>query len=819
MATSIGDPFGSIYRYVETATTAPGAFETDFMVGQTIGGVVLTIAMRLLIKNQVDATTNGIYAAQEAGAPLRVDDLPESDNAAGFFVFVRGGSLVGQCWECIGPNATVGSDPLVWSRVDAAGTLDTVRGGTGTTSLGGTNTLLYTPAGGAPIAAITTAASGVLVTSAGGVPSIASSLPPSIAAASMRLTTPTISDGGSRAYTIAPTTTLDAPQQLLIPKTTSTQTFVLDSLAQTLANKTLTGSIFSDGAGRLAVIDTSGISPGTVTLSVPAVGGTIATQAYVAGISSGISQRQACRAKTTGIILVVASGSGVGKTLTSVLPGLLNLLGGFDGVALAVGDRVLVDSALFGSPNASCGIYTVTNAGSALTSWVLTRATDADTTAELPTGSTTFVTSGATAAGTSWTLTTSSPTIDVTPTLWTQSGTGTSYNFAGGVVSSGNSVSIGTSPTIGTTSNTVFVNSSAVAAQPLLSSGTVGTPAAYGTISLANPNSVSGVLPVASGGTARTSFTTNALHYGSFQQTNTLASAVLATDSGGVPALTRTLPAGLCFAAGPTIASGAFGVQIAAGTLTANSVATLPPGSYSDTFAMVAATQVLSNKTLADPTISGSIRDSSGTECLQFLAAPTAARTMIAGSTIGASSGDLTIASPAALATLRIKGTTAAATITADPAADYALVLPPADGPDGYVLATNGAGQLSWSWRETTNKTYLPIGSRCEAITATYQTVAAATLPAITCSAADLAFTIGDIGSGGDARNVSVRIQGLSGTIYAEYTGVNASGQYSIPFLVLPAAQDLMQLQVAKSADGGACPAVLGVTLMLRESA
>lgn len=804
------DPFGTLYRYVETVTSTAGNMSTDYSVGQVVSGVTLTIAARILIKDQADPIQNGIYAAQESGEPLRTDDMSVDSYAAGFYVYVLGGTAAGQAWECIGPNATVGTDPLVWQRIDALGTLDPARGGTGTAALGGTNALLYTPSANAPIASIAAVNSAVLVSSPAGVPSMSTVLPPNLSATNMRHATPQISDGGTRTYTIAPTTTLDASQQLLLPKTTSTQTFVLDSLAQTLANKTLVNATFADASGtKLATFDTSSISPGTVTLAIPAVGGTIATQAYVAGISGGISQRPACRAKTTGIHLVTASGSGVGKTLTSVLPGLLNILGGFDGVALATGDRVLVDSALFGSPSASCGIYTVTNPGGVLTSWVLTRATDADTSAELPTGTTTFVTSGATAAGTSWTLTTASPTIDVTPTVWTQSGTGTSYNFTGGLTPSGNSVSIGTSPTIGTTASSAFVNSSAVTSQVLLSSGTIGTAASYGPLPLGNANATSGTLPIASGGTSQTSFTANALHYGAFAQTNTLAAAVLTTDPAGVPSLSRTLPADLTFAGGPAIASGAFTLQVAAGTLTANATATFPAGAYADTVVLANTTQVLTNKSLSEPKILGALCDATGTQSLGLLPAPSAAYTLLAGTTLGTTTGDLTVVAPLAASTIRLRGTVSALSLTADPdTTPYQLQMPPTDGAAGYVLATDGAGVLNWVWREPAIVTYLSLlTNTAEATSTTYQTVQATTLPDITCTAATIAFTIGDVG----ARMISVRLVGTA-TTYAEYTGINAPGQYAANFLTLPTGQDLLRLQICKSADGDANPQLLGVT-------
>jgi hypothetical protein len=67
-----------------------------------------------------------------------------------------------------------------------------------------------------------------------------------------------------------------------------------------------------------------------------------------------------------------------------------------DGVAVRAGDRVLVKNQPSGRQREN-GVYVVTNAGSTGTAWRLTRAADADTTAELPAGSFIRVTEGTSA--------------------------------------------------------------------------------------------------------------------------------------------------------------------------------------------------------------------------------------------------------------------------------------------------------------------------------------------------------------------------------------------------------------------------------------
>lgn len=71
-----------------------------------------------------------------------------------------------------------------------------------------------------------------------------------------------------------------------------------------------------------------------------------------------------------------------------------------DGVAPAVGDRVLVAAE---APDWHNGIYTVTSLGSAGTKWTMTRATDDDEAADMVAGASCYVTSGTLYAGTVWT--------------------------------------------------------------------------------------------------------------------------------------------------------------------------------------------------------------------------------------------------------------------------------------------------------------------------------------------------------------------------------------------------------------------------------
>lgn len=96
--------------------------------------------------------------------------------------------------------------------------------------------------------------------------------------------------------------------------------------------------------------------------------------------SVGLVWRPPVRAATTGALPTNTynnGSSGVGATLTATANGAFPAQ---DGVTPSVGDRLLVKNEASALKN---GVYTLTNAGSAGTQWVLTRATDADTWAEL----------------------------------------------------------------------------------------------------------------------------------------------------------------------------------------------------------------------------------------------------------------------------------------------------------------------------------------------------------------------------------------------------------------------------------------------------
>lgn len=317
-----------------------------------------------------------------------------------------------------------------------------------------------------------------------------------------------------------------------------------------------------------------------------------------------------------------------------------------DGVSLALNDRVLVTGQTTGSEN---GIYHVTTVGSGSNgTWA--RSPDADATGDMTAGMVVMVTEGTSYADTSWKITTDDPI------------------------------------TLGTTSIT-FAQASAHA---------------YGTIAVSGQSSivadsVGDTLTIAAGNNI--SLTTNA-------STDTLtvsatgiptAISELSNDSGystttgTVTSVAMTVPVGLSVSGTPVTTSGTLAVSLAAGysiptttkqtqwdsayTLTNALTATSTELNYVDgvtsaiqtqldTKITASSTDTLTNKTLTSPQVGTDIRLNAQAE-LEFYDSD--------------SSNYVSFRAPA--------------TITSN----ITWTLPASDGTADQVLATDGAGTLSWA--------------------------------------------------------------------------------------------------------------------------
>jgi hypothetical protein len=104
---------------VDVATTANGTITTAFDNGSTVDGVTLTTNMRILIKDQTDATVNGIYTVNGSGSPTRVTSI---EHANVLVVVAQGTANAETLWKCTNDTVALGTDSLTFSKIGAPGT-------------------------------------------------------------------------------------------------------------------------------------------------------------------------------------------------------------------------------------------------------------------------------------------------------------------------------------------------------------------------------------------------------------------------------------------------------------------------------------------------------------------------------------------------------------------------------------------------------------------------------------------------------------------------------------------------------------------------
>ena len=100
---------------VEVATAVAGTLATSFAAGQVVDGYTLVAADRILIKDQADAVTNGVYVVQASGAPTRATDLAVGMNAGCSAVFAQRGTANADCsFVQTNNDSVVGTDGLAF---------------------------------------------------------------------------------------------------------------------------------------------------------------------------------------------------------------------------------------------------------------------------------------------------------------------------------------------------------------------------------------------------------------------------------------------------------------------------------------------------------------------------------------------------------------------------------------------------------------------------------------------------------------------------------------------------------------------------------
>ena len=254
-----------------------------------------------------------------------------------------------------------------------------------------------------------------------------------------------------------------APVTIAIDSTVATLSGI-----QTLTNKSISGStntftnIPNSGLTNSSVtVGSTAISLGSSSLTLagltsvtltqnPVSALQAATKQYVDDVASGINFHNACSYATTvdlGSVTYNNGASGVGATLTNAGTQAALVIDGhtFTSTDATNAVRILVKNESNGAYN---GIYTLTNPGSVSTNWVLTRATDYDSSGagqnEIDAGDFTLILSGTTNANTGWIQTTPLPiTIGTTALVFVQFGAGAvTYSAGTGLTLSTNTFSI-----------------------------------------------------------------------------------------------------------------------------------------------------------------------------------------------------------------------------------------------------------------------------------------------------------------------------------------------------------------------------------------
>ena len=316
--------------------------------------------------------------------------------------------------------------------------------------------------------------------------------------------------------------TVTASSAVILDANSKVDTWNVDQIninGNTISSTDTNGNIILDPNGTGVVnVNTSRIT----NVTDPTQAQDAATKSYVDATSSGLDVKSACKYATAAALSAVtyANGSsGVGATLTANANGALSV----DGASPSADDRILVKDQAAQLQN---GIYTVTATGSGSAVFVLTRATDYDTTADVTDGTFTFIQEGSANADNGYVMTTNgSITMGTTAIAFDQFSGAGQITAGAGLTKTGNTIDIGAGTGITVNANDIQVASNYAGGTSIVSLGTVTTGAwtatavgtqyggtgqnfssSTGVISLSSGTaSVSAQLPVSLGGTGAAS--------------------------------------------------------------------------------------------------------------------------------------------------------------------------------------------------------------------------------------------------------------------------------------------------------------------------
>jgi len=207
-------------------------------------------------------------------------------------------------------------------------------------------------------------------------------------------------------------------------------------IAGTICDKTLASPVLCGTISGNAFLDEDNMASDSATK----VASQQSIKAYVDSVASGLDLKCSSHAATTANLSADYSNgsSGVGATLTNnSTQAALSV----DGQTMASAERVLVKDQSAAAQN---GIYTVTTVGDGSSNWVLTRATDFDTSTEITSGAFTFVETGSSLADSGWVMTTDGTvTVGTTSLAWSQFSGAGQITAGDGMTKSGNTLNVG----------------------------------------------------------------------------------------------------------------------------------------------------------------------------------------------------------------------------------------------------------------------------------------------------------------------------------------------------------------------------------------
>lgn len=233
-----------------------------------------------------------------------------------------------------------------------------------------------------------------------------------------------------------------------------------------------------------------------------------ATKGYVDSVKQSLDVKDSVRVASEANF--ASTYDNTAGTLTADSNGAISI----DSTSLASGDRVLIKSQTSAVQN---GIYSVTTVGDGSTAAVLTRATDADTNAEVTGGMFTFVEEGSNAdAGFVLSSITGGATLGTSTLTFTQFSGAGSVTAGSGLAKSGNTISVNVGNSLEINSDNVRIKGISSTANGDLLFGANGANGGYSRLAIGtydSTNSVGQILQVGSGSTVTWS---NTLDGGTF---------------------------------------------------------------------------------------------------------------------------------------------------------------------------------------------------------------------------------------------------------------------------------------------------------------